>query len=920
VGKPQVIAPEADPTATWRQALAPVAGLKPSPTNPRTTFDPAELAELTENVRRYGVLQPLLVRPVPIPGHPAPRFDGPRWDGKLVGLELEVVAGERRRRAALAAGLAEVPVVVRLLTDAEVLAIQLTEIDQSVGITVSERVRAYGRLADAGKNAEEIAATVERPVKFVRGLLRMARLPAWALAAVDRGILPRGTAELVARVPGEEGRKRAAGCVMLGVADPKELAGEWNDTRDGWEEACEGIALGGPPVGVLSSRDAEALIRTHFTRELKTAPFSRKSLDLLPDAGSCDACPKRAGNDPEATAEGTRADTCLDPDCYRRKVEAHDEAELLKGTKNGAQSAPDDFAWGTDHNPPRGWCKLAVVPAATELAAEFAGHKRQTEPLFDLLGLVKTNLDGAGFPVVAAIDEKHKLQLVVRTADARKALVAAGVLKKPDARPAAKKPAAGKTVPLRDDETFDPAPLAVGAGAATTPTAPDEGAVADRAVATAAAVLGEMAADDCGDVDAAAVALRMVARFLIRDHTEFGEERRKHVAAALGFPGETAYGEKVFQAKATELAPADVLGLCVRLTAAVVLDGEGGAEKGFGHDLLDWGQIDWDQQLDQARRELAGGETADEKLAKAEAAEEPPAKTQDVMLAAVDGIPDAVRDLLDARGLLSVNQVRDAAEAATAGIDLPPRNKLVTFLVKDLGAKIGPAGHAAAAIAAAVGEKAADAVPVEPEAAAGTLPDFVLGDNLGATLVTPAQLDKAYMGDKLSTDEKKVKGPQKVGPGVAFLGTRYVCTGTESPASAGPNASPIDHIWNLLRVYPAHSFEGLCPGVPLRLTPGRTEHGFYAGVRVLCDGEEMVIGPGRDARRVVLMRKPAPAKFYGWDVTYRTYKHETLTCHYVGSEKTARRKAMLRTGAAEIVSVAGLTEEQWVRAYGKGRM
>ncbi len=54
-------------------------------------------------------------------------------------------------------------------------------------------------------------------------------------------------------------------------------------------------------------------------------------------AGNCDACPHRAGNNEEAKADGIRADVCLNPDCYRAKVEAHDAAELLKGISKGAK-------------------------------------------------------------------------------------------------------------------------------------------------------------------------------------------------------------------------------------------------------------------------------------------------------------------------------------------------------------------------------------------------------------------------------------------------------------------------------------------------------------------------------------------------------------------------------------------------------
>ena len=245
----------------------------------------------------------------------------------------------------------------------------------------SEQAAGYARLAE-GRNAEEVAALVGKSVGFVRGMLRIARLPAWALAAMDEGKLPRAVAELVARVPGEASRKKVAGCVLLGCESPRELDGEWND-GDTWEEAAAGVILGDE---VLSYRKTRELIRNHFTRELKTAPFSRKSLTLLEAAGSCDACPKRAGNDPEATTDGVRADTCLDPDCYREKVKAHDLAELGKGHRKGALTVPEDFAWPPfSESPPKGWCDTEATAGVTELALDLAGTKYSAKPLFEAI-------------------------------------------------------------------------------------------------------------------------------------------------------------------------------------------------------------------------------------------------------------------------------------------------------------------------------------------------------------------------------------------------------------------------------------------------------------------------------------------------------------------------------------------------------
>lgn len=64
--------------------------------------------------------------------------------------------------------------------------------------------------------------------------------------------------------------------------------------------------------------------------------------------------------------------------------------------------------------------------------------------------------------------------------------------------------------------------------------------------------------------------------------------------------------------------------------------------------------------------------------------------------------------------------------------------------------------------------------------------------------------------------------------------------------------------------------------------------------------------------------KPGP-DFYGWEITYKTHDNQLLICRYVGTEKQARKKAMLRSKAMTIVECVGITEEQWVRAYGRGK-
>jgi ParB family chromosome partitioning protein len=156
----------------------PLTLLHPNPNQPRTHFDPAALAELSASIKQNGVLQPILVRPrpAPLPGY-------------------EIVAGERRYRAARDAGLTKVPVVVRMLSDEETLAVALIEnlIRQDIGPL--ETARAYSRLmSEFGWTQEEMGKRVGKSRVSVANHLRLLKLPQEIQESVERGELSEGHA------------------------------------------------------------------------------------------------------------------------------------------------------------------------------------------------------------------------------------------------------------------------------------------------------------------------------------------------------------------------------------------------------------------------------------------------------------------------------------------------------------------------------------------------------------------------------------------------------------------------------------------------------------------------------------------------------------------------------------------------------
>ncbi|MFC4640109.1 ParB/RepB/Spo0J family partition protein ParB [Deinococcus hohokamensis] len=148
---------------------------------PRQVFAPEALAELAQSIRDKGVLQPLLVRP--------------RGD------HFEIVAGERRWRAAQLAGLTELPVIIRDLGDREALEIAIVENLQREDLGPLEEARAYQALLDQGHTQEGVAQAVGKGRSTVSNALRLLSLGSAALAALDRGQISAGHARAILAQP-----------------------------------------------------------------------------------------------------------------------------------------------------------------------------------------------------------------------------------------------------------------------------------------------------------------------------------------------------------------------------------------------------------------------------------------------------------------------------------------------------------------------------------------------------------------------------------------------------------------------------------------------------------------------------------------------------------------------------------------------
>ena len=185
------VASAAEAVAGERVQMVALTQVVPSPLQPRTTFPSEHLAELVDSIRENGIIQPLIVR-------------------KVNGLH-ELIAGERRWRAAGQAGLKEVPVIVREATDLEVLEFALVENLQREDLNPIEEAQAYKRLSEEFRlKQEDIAKKVGKSRAAVANTMRLLELDAELQAHLVQGRLSVGHAKALLALPAQEERRAMA--------------------------------------------------------------------------------------------------------------------------------------------------------------------------------------------------------------------------------------------------------------------------------------------------------------------------------------------------------------------------------------------------------------------------------------------------------------------------------------------------------------------------------------------------------------------------------------------------------------------------------------------------------------------------------------------------------------------------------------
>lgn len=253
-----------------------------------------DLTELSASIAKVGVLQAPVVRGL----------------GGTLGSKYEIVFGHRRIRAAKLAGLSEVLVDVRQLTDAQVVEAQLVENLQRVGLDPLDEAEGFERLQkEYGYTTAVIAAKVGKSVRWVQTRLQLTNLCPEARKALASGAMVVEVAVRVASIASHKLQAEATEKVTAATGLDKER---------------------------MSARAAKDYLAENYTTELRGAPFPTKDAFLVPEAGACTNCPKRTGANPDLFGDlFSRADVCTDIICFKEKREAAWELQQQRAKNSG---------------------------------------------------------------------------------------------------------------------------------------------------------------------------------------------------------------------------------------------------------------------------------------------------------------------------------------------------------------------------------------------------------------------------------------------------------------------------------------------------------------------------------------------------------------------------------------------------------
>ncbi len=265
--------PEPAPVSPSEVTQIPLSALFPNPSQPRRHFDKEALEELAASIRAQGIIQPLLVRP------------------KSNSDNYEIVAGERRWRAAKLAGLGQVPVLVRNLSDEEVMAAALIENLQREDLNPIEEAQALQALREQCRlTQEELAARLGKSRPAIANALRLLQLSPQAQEDLQHGRMNAGHARTLLSISEPEAQEQLRLAILqrqLTVREAEAAATQWKtDGTFPWQEA----SLPSPaPQARPAGRGKSPIIKS--LQQLLSREFAvRASVSGSPEKGRITLC------------------------------------------------------------------------------------------------------------------------------------------------------------------------------------------------------------------------------------------------------------------------------------------------------------------------------------------------------------------------------------------------------------------------------------------------------------------------------------------------------------------------------------------------------------------------------------------------------------------------------------------------------
>lgn len=357
--------------------------IQPSPYNKMRSerIQQSWLETLAASIKSVGLLQPIVVRMIEAPaGRP----------------QFEIVAGECRWRATKLAGKTTIPVMVKDLTDLEAREMMVMENTHRNDLHPLEEAEGYeALLLDPPKGAprlsgytpDELAARFGKSRTYIYNRLKLLDLLPEGRKAFYAGDLSTSTAQMVARMPAH-----------FQVEAIKRL-------KQGW---------GGEP---MSSRQAADFIQNNYMLQLGKAQFKITDESLLPEAGSCKACPKRTGANPDLFGDVKGADVCTDPKCFNAKKDAHQARMIAQAKEEGLKVIQG---------------KEAKALKKSEHSDELKGYLRLDKVHHSISGDKPLDkLLGKDAPEVSLLEDPrtHEVIKVVKTDEAMAVLKDKGIVK-----------------------------------------------------------------------------------------------------------------------------------------------------------------------------------------------------------------------------------------------------------------------------------------------------------------------------------------------------------------------------------------------------------------------------------------------------------------------------------------------------------